>query len=113
MGMDIKYQLVSPFSEIVGNGDCITSKAICPNVIWGINQHKFRFDLKDMELRGWDIILGVDWMVHFSPITFDFHQLRISMYHEGEVIHLQGKAEDCDMDLIREKDLRHFIEYKR
>ncbi|XP_027150132.1 uncharacterized protein LOC113750340 [Coffea eugenioides] len=114
IGMDIKYQMVSnPFSVIMGNGTCVNSNAICPSVMWEVNQYKFRFDLKVMELGGWDIILGVDWMVHFSPITFDFHQLSISLFSQGQTVHLQGQAENCDMDLIRGKDLRYFIEYKK
>nr|XP_027097511.1 uncharacterized protein LOC113717062 [Coffea arabica] len=114
IGMDLKYQWVDqPFSVIMGNGDCVTSNAVCPGVQWSINQHHFRFNLKAMELGGWDIILGVDWMTHFSPITFDFQQLRISLHHEGGEIHLHGQADNCDLDLIRGKDLRTFIQYKR
>ncbi|XP_027124419.1 uncharacterized protein [Coffea arabica] len=114
IGMDIAYRMVKqPFSVIMGNGTTVTSNAICPNVHWNINQHSFRFDLKVMELEGWDIILGVDWMTHFSPITFDFQQLRISLHSEGNEIHLHGQAEDSDMDLIRGRDMRTFIEYKR
>ena len=113
IALDIPYRMVSPFSVIVGNGACVTSKAICPRVRWEVNQHKFGFDLKVMELSGWHIVLGVDWMTHFSPITFDFHNLRISMEYEGEVVQLQGSSEDCELDLIRGKDLRHFIEYKK
>ena len=52
-------------------------------------------------------------MTHFRPITFDFHQLTISLYNQGEVVQLRGQAENCDLDLIRGKDLRHFIEYKK
>nr|XP_027123207.1 uncharacterized protein LOC113739959 [Coffea arabica] len=114
IGMDIGYQWVDqPFSVIMGNGSCVTSNAICNGVQWRINQHNFRYNLKVMELGGWDIILGVDWMTHFSPITFDFQQLRISLHHEGDEIHLHGQADNCDMDLIRGKDLRTFIEYKK
>ena len=84
IGLDIKYQMVSnPFSIIMENGVCVTNNAICPSVMWEVNQYKFKFDLKVMELGGWDIILGVDWMVHFSPITFDFHQLKISLFNQG------------------------------
>ncbi|XP_071917152.1 uncharacterized protein [Coffea arabica] len=112
IGMDIKHQWVDqPFSVIMGNGACVTSNVVCPNVQWSINQHHFRFNPQVMELGGWDIILGVDWMTHFSPITFDFQQLRISLHHEGGEIHLHGQADNCDMDLIRGKDLRTFIEY--
>ncbi|XP_027098929.2 uncharacterized protein [Coffea arabica] len=113
IAFDIPYQLVKPFFVIVGNGACVTSKAICPKVVWGINQHKFCYDLKVMDLSCWDIILGVDWMTQFSPITFDFHKLTISLQNQGEAVHLQGQAEDCDLHLIRGNDLRTFIEYKR
>ena len=113
IALDIPYRMVSPFSVIVGNRACVTSKAICPRVKWEVNQHQFGFDLKVMQLSGWHIVLGVDWMTHFSPITFDFHNLRISMEYQGETVHLQGSSEDCELDLIRGKDLRHFIEYKK
>ena len=76
------------FSVIVRNGACVTSKAMCPKVVWEINQHKFCYDLKVMDLSGWDIILGVDWMTQFSPITFDFHKLTISLQNQGEAVHL-------------------------
>lgn len=73
IGMDIKYQWVDqPFSIIMRNGTCVTGNAICLNVHWRINQHSFRFNPKVMELGDWDVILGVDWMTHYSPITFDF-----------------------------------------
>nr|XP_027081138.1 uncharacterized protein LOC113703854 [Coffea arabica] len=114
IGMDVKYQWMDqPFSVIMGNGTSVTSNAVCLGVQWSINQHNFKFNLKVMELGGWDIILGVDWMTHFSPITFDFQQLKISLHHEGGEIHLHGQADNCDMDLIRGKDLRTFIEYKK
>ncbi|XP_027081018.1 uncharacterized protein [Coffea arabica] len=114
IGMDISYQWVDqPFSVIMGNETCVTNNAICNSVHWRINQHNFRYNLKVMELGGWDIILGVDWMTHFSPITFDFQQLKISLHYEGDEIHLHGQADNCDMDLIRGKNLRTFIEYTR
>ena len=52
-------------------------------------------------------------MTHFSPITFDFHQLTISFHNQGEVVQLRGQEENCDLDLIRGSDLRNFIEYKK
>ncbi|XP_071940006.1 uncharacterized protein [Coffea arabica] len=97
----------------ISNEACVTSKAICPKVSWEMSQHKFCFDLKVMDLSSWDMILGVDWMTHFSPITFDFHQLTIFLHNQGEVVQLRGQAENCDLDLIRGNDLRNFIDYKK
>ncbi|XP_071937632.1 uncharacterized protein [Coffea arabica] len=113
IAFDIPYKLVDPFSVIVGNGACVTSKAICPKVAWEVNHHKFCYDLKVMDLSGWDIMLGMDWMTHFSPIMFEFHQLTIFLHNQGEMVQLRDQAENCDLDLIRGSDLRNFIEYKK
>lgn len=65
-----------------------------------------------MELGGWDIILGVDWMFQYSPIIFDFHRLNITLYNDGNVMELQGQVDMPLMKLVRGEDLREFILYK-
>ena len=60
--LHLSRQAVNPFIVILADGTNITSGAIYPNVAWLIQEYQFQFDLKIMELGGWDIILGVDWM---------------------------------------------------
>lgn len=95
------------------DGSSVTSGAIYPRMPWKIQEHQFRFVLRIMELGGWDIILGVDWMCHFIPITFDFHKLSIALSSEGELVHLQGFINQPVMELVRGKDLRTFIRDKQ
>lgn len=46
----------------LADGRSIESTAVCRKVQWLIQNYDFSFDMRVMSLRGWDIILGVDWM---------------------------------------------------
>nr|XP_027099356.1 uncharacterized protein LOC113718666 [Coffea arabica] len=109
----IPFEYIKPFTVTMGDGSLVTSGAHCPKVSWNVQNNKFCFDLRIMELGDWDLILGVDWMHNYSPITFDFRQLKISMFHQGEVVTLHGAVTDATMELIRRKDLRGFLHEKR
>ena len=113
LGSFVHYGLVNFLEVVMADGTNMTSGAIFPKVSWLIQDHHFQFDLKIMELRGWDIILGVDWKCHFSRITFDFHELSIALSHEGELLHLQGFINQLMMELVRGKDLTTFIQEKQ
>nr|XP_027071740.1 uncharacterized protein LOC113696535 [Coffea arabica] len=111
--LHLPYQSVNSFTVTLANGTDITSGAACPKVAWRIQDYQFQFDMKIMELGSWDIILGVDWMCQFSPITFDFHTLSIALSDRGQLLHLQGFINQPTMELMRGRDLRSFIQEKK
>lgn len=109
----LPYQEVTPFTVTLADGTDITSRAACSKVNWFIQDYQFQFDLKVMDLGSWDVILGVDWMYQFSPITFDFHHLSIALSSSGSLLHLQRVINQPVMELVRGKDLRPFIQEKQ
>ena len=111
--LHLPHHLVNPFIVTLADGTDIKNRAICPKVTWLIQEYKFYFDLKVMELGGWDIILGVDRICQFSPITFDFHTLSIALSSRGDLLHLQGFVQRLTIGLVRRKDLRSFIQEKQ
>ncbi|CAI9114888.1 OLC1v1015705C1 [Oldenlandia corymbosa var. corymbosa] len=92
------------FTIIVGDGNKISGNLISPNLHWNIEEYKFSFDLKIMKLGGYDMIIAVDWMRHFNPITFDYDEMheRLSKYGRQHI--LQGTGTMASMSLIREEN---------
>ena len=68
--------------------------------------------MRIMDLGVWDLILGVDWMTHYSPITFNFHKLHTVILSEAEDLILQGCVAEAELNLLRNKELRDYINYK-
>lgn len=54
------------------------------------------------------MILGTDWMKHFSPITFDFEAFNIRMFQEGKEVTLQGSVKNPTIKLVRGEDMAKF-----
>ena len=52
-------------------------------------------------------------MCNYRAITFDFYQLKISTFHQGEMVTLHGAMNKATMDLVKKMDLRRFLQAKR
>ncbi|KAL3513502.1 hypothetical protein ACH5RR_026219 [Cinchona calisaya] len=78
----LKYKDCEPLSTTIVYDSVVSSFGSCPKVQWKIQEYSFQYDLRVMDLGGRDIILGVDWMCQYSPITFDLQQLQIKMSKE-------------------------------
>lgn len=84
----------SPLVATVANGNTLVSHSHCKAVKWQLQQYTFRFYLRVINLGGWDVILGVDWMHQFSPISFDFKKLKIFLSTDDDQnMVLQGALE--------------------
>lgn len=59
---ELKLPLVAvpPLRVSVADGRKMESTFTCPHFVWKGQQHQFSFDLRVLELGGYDIILGVD-----------------------------------------------------
>lgn len=95
-----------PLVATIADGSTVISHAICRRVKWQIQKHEFQFDMRIMCIEGWDIILGVDWMYQYSPISFDFKQLRISLANDKETIMLQGGVDNPIIKLMSGKSVK-------
>lgn len=62
-----------------------------------------------MGLGDWDMILGVNWMKNYSPLTFD---ITVKMRRNGEKIKLYSKVENPTMQLVRGKQCKELEQEK-
>lgn len=61
-------------------------------------------DVYILDLDPCDLIIGVDWIWAFSPMTFDFRKLQLSFDKEGEKVYLYG--ENANVGIRLQKKLK-------
>lgn len=56
----------------VAGGGSLISDAIVPNCNYTIQRTQFTSDFKVLPLKGYDMVLGVNWLNLYNPTTFDW-----------------------------------------
>jgi hypothetical protein len=56
----------------VANGQTLWTEFSCLGCTYTIQDTKFIFDFKILQLKGYDVILGADWIYHQSLDTLDY-----------------------------------------
>jgi hypothetical protein len=51
-----------------------------------MQKYEFVVDLRILELGRSDVVLGVDWLMNYSTVLFDFIKMKISFRKEGRLI---------------------------
>jgi len=61
--------LPSFVSVQVASGSTLACDSVIPHALWFIGDLSFHTDLKVLPLKAYDIILSMDWLESFSPMT--------------------------------------------
>jgi hypothetical protein len=80
----------TPKQVRVANGELMISDSYVPQLEWWIQGHYFRTDMRVLDLKAYDAILGFDWLKSCSPINHHWADKTMQFVHNGEQILLQG-----------------------
>lgn len=101
-----------PLSVAVANGKKSVSHTLYPHLPWVIQGREIKEDLRVLQLGGYDMILGGDWMRKLNPITFDFDSNKLIIKKDGQVVDLQGAKEEGSLRIITPKRQQKLIHKK-
>nr|XP_027122333.1 uncharacterized protein LOC113739303 [Coffea arabica] len=90
---------IKPFKVKVANGESLLCNKRIPQLQWVMQGHKFSHDFYILDIEPYDMIIGVDWMKAYSPLTFDFKKLQLVFDKEQELVTLQGDSETAGVKL--------------
>ena len=82
---------VSTFQVFVANGASIECTAKCVGLPITIQGHEFTVDFYVLDLKGADIVLGVQWMMGLGIIRTNYHHLTMAFEWKGEQVTIQGE----------------------
>jgi hypothetical protein len=63
------HALPNPVKVQVANGDILSCTHELYNQVWGCQGYTFNTTMKIIPLRGYDIVLGMDWLGAHSPMN--------------------------------------------
>lgn len=81
----------------VADGGKMVSRQVVKDFSWEIQGEKFVFPLRLLQLGGFHIVLGCDWLLEHNPIQFDYVQ-RLVTITKGDstfTIKAQDKVAEC------------------
>jgi hypothetical protein len=61
----------------VANGQSLWTKFSCLNFPYTIQGTPFTSDFRLLQLKGYDVILGSDWVKQYSPVTLDYKKMTL------------------------------------
>lgn len=93
----------------IANGEKLVCDAVCKKFSYKVQGQEFTTDLSVLTLGGCEIVLGADWLRQFSPVTFDFRELKITINKEGQRIMLHGKVEEGTIKMITGKAMNKLM----
>jgi Retroviral aspartyl protease/Ty3 transposon capsid-like protein len=61
----------NPMIVMVANGSRMVTDSTCQGLQFSIQGHDFCHDLRLLQVQGYDMILGLDWLATFGPMQID------------------------------------------
>jgi Retroviral aspartyl protease len=80
----IQYQFV----VMVAEGTKVVTYSKCLDLQFLLQNNDFSGDLRILNIQGYDIILGVDWLRQYSPMKINWLDKWVSVVKEGKMVKL-------------------------
>ncbi|XP_006582654.1 uncharacterized protein [Glycine max] len=88
--LHLPIESTHPLRVLVGNGFMLDCDKRCPNTQLSIQSHSFSINFHLLQIRGADVVLGIEWLKQLGPITTDYTSFLMRFTHMGQEISLQA-----------------------
>lgn len=82
---------ITKFKVGTGSGNFLVCNKKCERVPIIIQGHEFTVDLFVLEIKGSDIVLGVQWLIELGTIKTNYQELTMEFCYKGADVKLQGE----------------------
>lgn len=78
---------------MVANGERIVTNSKCEALSFSIQEQEFTSELRLLQVKGYDVILGLDWLSQLGPIQIDWRKKWLEFSKGGKTVRLQVQEE--------------------
>lgn len=89
--LKLKQTSISEFKVGIGSGTYLHCNKKCEGVNLIIQGREFSVDLFILEIKGSEIVLGVQWMIELGTIKTNYRDLTMQFNYQGKEVVLQGE----------------------
>ncbi|KAJ1686917.1 hypothetical protein LUZ63_018307 [Rhynchospora breviuscula] len=99
--LHIPVSHTNPMVVMVANGNKMVTDTKCDPLKFTIQGHEFHKEVRLLAVQGYDMILGLDWLMSLGPMVIDWSKGRIEFNREGKKVVLQVQAEKAKVTLLQ------------
>ncbi|KAJ4780790.1 polyprotein [Rhynchospora pubera] len=88
-----------PMMVKTASGSKLLSNMRCEALTFSLQQHEFQATLRILEVQGYDLILGMDWITQMGPMLIDGAKGMVQLTCGGTTIKLQVQNEMAELKL--------------
>lgn len=90
--LKLKRSSTPKFKVGMGSEVFLKCNSKCEEVTLNIKEHKFTTDLFILEMKGSDIVLGVQWLIELGNIMKNYKEITMQFHYWGEEVKIQGES---------------------
>jgi len=85
------FALHSNINVQVADGGRLKCQSELQQAAWTVQGYTFHSELKVLPLQSYDLIVGMDWLEHYSPMKVHWRQKWMAIPYGGKTVVLQGQ----------------------
>ena len=62
----------------VADGSNIFCSSFCQDLKWSMGGEDYKADMKVLTMTGYDMVLGIEWLITVGPSSWDFEKLTLT-----------------------------------
>ncbi|KAJ4784848.1 polyprotein [Rhynchospora pubera] len=90
----------NPMIVMVANGGKMVTDTKCDSLQFSIQGHEFAKDVRLLSVPGYDMILGLDWLMGLGPMKVDWSKGKLEFKNNGKDVVLQVQPETSEIKVI-------------
>ncbi|KAJ3684964.1 hypothetical protein LUZ61_014128 [Rhynchospora tenuis] len=91
----------TPLLVRIANGTSMSSTTKCEGVNFILQNHQLTGEVRLLDIQGYDMILGMDWLSLHGPMTIDWHQGKVLLHKDGQELVLQVTPDNAEVSLCQ------------
>ncbi|KAJ3704209.1 hypothetical protein LUZ61_007914 [Rhynchospora tenuis] len=94
---NFKISRNAPMAVIVANGNKMVTESVCNAMKFSIQGHEFEKDMRILDVQGYDVILGLDWLNDMGSMLIDWNKGSIKFKRGNKEVKLQVVEEVAEV----------------